>query len=105
MEELNDFSEWCISEQGSWGIPIPYFYKIGTDEVLSNPEITRHVAEIIRQHGGSDAWYTLSVFELLPDKYKADASNYSKGQQIFDVWFDTSLTWDFVLRKDAHSDN
>ena len=42
---------------------------------------------------------------MLPTKYKAEASSYIKGQQIFDVWFDTSLTWDFVLRKDAHSDN
>jgi len=42
---------------------------------------------------------------LLPTKYKEEASNYMKGKQIFDVWFDTSLTWDFVLRKDAHSDN
>lgn len=28
-----------------------------------------------------------------------------KGNQIFDVWFDNSLTWDYVLQKDAHSLN
>lgn len=48
VEELNDFSEWCISEQGYWGIPIPYFIRIGTDEVLQNAEISRHVSNVIR---------------------------------------------------------
>ena len=26
-EELNDFDEWCISERGVWGIPIPHFVR------------------------------------------------------------------------------
>ena len=33
-EELNDFGEWCISEQGLWGLPVPYFQKINENEVL-----------------------------------------------------------------------
>lgn len=34
VEELNDFDEWCISDQGDWGIPIPYFVRTDTGEVL-----------------------------------------------------------------------
>lgn len=79
LEELNDFSEWCISEEGSWGIPIPYFERIGTGEILSSPEITRHVANVIRQHGGSDAWYNLSISDLLPTRHKAEADQFQKG--------------------------
>ena len=60
-EELNDFDEWCISERGTWGIPIPYFARKDTDEVLFDAEIARHVADIFRKQGGSDAWYELSV--------------------------------------------
>ncbi len=29
-EELNNFSEWCISELGSWGVPVPYFVNTQT---------------------------------------------------------------------------
>ena len=55
-EELNDFDEWCISENGVWGIPIPYFQRKDTGEVLCDAEIARHVADLYRKDG-SDAWY------------------------------------------------
>lgn len=61
VEELNDFSEWCISEQGVWGVPVPYFQDTKTGDYILSPEITRHVADIMRKQGGSDAWYRLSV--------------------------------------------
>ena len=94
-EELNGYNEWCISEKGQWGLPIPYFYlKSDPETTLQNPEITRHVADIIRQQG-SEAWYRLSVKELLPVNY--DAFLYEKGAQIFDIHFDSALSWDYIL--------
>lgn len=104
-EELNDFDEWCVSERGIWGIPIPFFTRKDTEEILYDGEIARHVADVFRKHGGSDSWYELSVEELLPPRYKSEAVHLKKGMQIFDVWFDNSLTWDYVLQKDAHSLN
>ena len=47
-EELNDFNEWCISERGTWGIPIPYFERKDTKEILFDGEIARHVADVFR---------------------------------------------------------
>ena len=104
-EELNDFDEWGISERGVWGIPIPFFVRHDTEEILYDSEIARHVSEVFRKQGGSDAWYKLSVEELLPPRYKSQAPHLSKGRQIFDVWFDNSMSWDFALLKDAHSIN
>ena len=104
-EELNDFDEWCISERGIWGIPIPHFVRTDTEEVLFDGEIARHVAEVFRKQGGSDAWYKLSVEELLPPRHRSDAPHLRKGTEIFDVWFDNALTWDFALLQDAHSLN
>lgn len=105
VEELNDFSEWCISEHGVWGIPIPYFTRKDTGEVLMDAEIVRHVASVFRTHLGSDAWFTLPIADLLPVRYKDLASKLVKGDQVFDVWFDNSLSWDYALTQDAHSDN
>ena len=32
-------------------------------------EIIEHVADIFEKRGGSDAWYELSIVELLPKRY------------------------------------
>jgi isoleucyl-tRNA synthetase len=97
VEELNDFSEWCISEHGVWGLPIPYFVRHDTGEVLMDAEIIRHVADVFKNNQGADAWYHLPVHDLLPPKYRDISSNYIKGNQIFDCWFDNSLSWDYAL--------
>ena len=60
-------------------------------------DITWHVSELFKLHG-SDAWYTLPLKELLPLRYHSQIDMLTKGDQVFDVWFDNSFTWDFVLR-------
>jgi isoleucyl-tRNA synthetase len=87
VEEMNDFDEWCISEEGVWGIPIPFFERVDrTGEVFTSPEIVRYIADIFKEEG-SDAWYSKSVEELLPPRFKNEAQNLRKGNQIFDIWF------------------
>lgn len=46
------------------------------------------LAAIILQKG-SDAWWFLSVEDLLPAKYRDKASEYVKGADTMDVWFDS----------------
>lgn len=38
---------------------------------------------------GSDAWWYMSIEELLPEKYRYQASSYVKGTDTMDVWFDS----------------
>lgn len=73
--------------------------------MLCDAEIARHFATLVLKNGGSDCWYRMSVNELLPERYKNIASKLVKGNQIFDCWFDNSLSWDFVLRSNSHNDN
>lgn len=40
---------------------------------------------------GSDAWWYMTTKELLPEKYHAYASDYQKGSDTMDVWFDSGL--------------
>ena len=103
-EELNDFNEWCISEKNFWGIPIPYFYHKSGKDVLCNQEIILHVSKIFREQG-SDAWYKLSIKELLPLAYQEMAPELIKGDEVFDVWFDNSLTWRTVLENKESQDS
>lgn len=48
-------------------------------------------AAIIGQKG-SDAWWYMSVEDLLPEKYRDKASEYEKGTDTMDVWFDSGIT-------------
>ena len=103
VEELNEFDEWCISEKNYWGIPIPYFYNKLSRRILINEEIILHVAKIFREHG-ADAWFELSIRDLLPEAYKSQANHLVKGDEVFDVWFDNALTWKSVLVDKVNQD-
>ncbi|WMV10287.1 hypothetical protein MTR67_003672 [Solanum verrucosum] len=81
-------SDWCISRQRTWGVPIPVFYHVESKEPLMNEETIDHIKSIISQKG-SDAWWYMAVEELLPEKYRDKASNYEKGTDTMDVWFDS----------------
>ena len=84
--------DWCISRQRSWGVPIPVFYSKQTNEPLMTPETLAYIQEIFRVHG-SDAWWQMSVAELLPDSLKGQADLYTKGSDTMDVWFDSGTSW------------
>lgn len=87
-----DRSDWCISRQRSWGVPIPVFYDEATNEPLLNEETIEHVRQIIAEKG-SDAWWELSVEELLPESYRNNGHTYRKGMDTMDVWFDSGSSW------------
>ncbi|OMO82700.1 Aminoacyl-tRNA synthetase, class Ia [Corchorus capsularis] len=95
---ISSRSDWCISRQRTWGLPIPVFYHVTSKEPLMNKETIDHVKSIIAEKG-SDAWYYMTVKDLLPEKYRSKASEYEKGTDTMDVWFDSGSSWAAVLGK------
>ncbi|MTJ10409.1 isoleucine--tRNA ligase [Anabaena sp. UHCC 0204] len=91
-------SDWCISRQRSWGVPIPVFYNEATGEVLLNADTINHVQAIIAEKG-SDAWWELSVEELLPEQYRNNGKTYRRGTDTMDVWFDSGSSWAAVAKQ------
>jgi len=100
---VSDRSDWCISRQRSWGVPIPVFYDEDTNEPLLNADTISHVQAIFAERG-SDAWWELSVEELLPEPYRSNGRRYRKGFDTMDVWFDSGSSWAAVAqqREDLH---
>ncbi len=94
---VSDRSDWCISRQRSWGVPIPVFYDQETNEELLTEETINHVKAIIAEKG-SDAWWELSVEELLPESYRNNGHTYRKGTDTMDVWFDSGSSLAAVVK-------
>ncbi|MGB3206298.1 MAG: isoleucine--tRNA ligase, partial [Crinalium sp.] len=95
---VSERSDWCISRQRSWGVPIPVFYEEATGEPLLTQETINYAQAIIAEKG-SDAWWELSVEELLPESYRNNGKSYRKGTDTMDVWFDSGSSWAGVLKE------
>ncbi|PSB01723.1 isoleucine--tRNA ligase [Merismopedia glauca] len=91
-------SDWCISRQRCWGVPIPVFYDEETGEPLLNEETIAYVQKIVAEKGG-DAWWELPVEELLPEAYRNNGKKYRKGMDTMDVWFDSGSSWAAVVQQ------
>lgn len=95
---VSERSDWCISRQRSWGVPIPVFYDEETGAALLNQDTIAHVQAIIAEKG-SDAWWELSVADLLPEPYRSNGRTYRKGMDTMDVWFDSGSSWAAVANQ------
>lgn len=91
-------SDWCISRQRNWGVPIPVFYDDETGEPVLNEVTIQHVQAIFAEKG-SDAWWEMSVEELLPESYRNNGRTYRKGTDTMDVWFDSGSSWAAVVKQ------
>lgn len=89
---IGDRSDWCISRQRHWGVPIPVFYDEETNEPLLTEESINHVQRIIAEKG-SDAWWELPLEELLPPSVRNNGRTYRRGTDTMDVWFDSGSSW------------
>lgn len=92
-------SDWCISRQRSWGVPIPVFYCNGCSKYLAEEETVEAVAKLFGEKG-SDAWYTMEAEEILPQGYQCPHCgdrHFTKEKDIMDVWFDSGSTHRGVL--------
>ena len=86
--------DWCISRQRTWGVPITLFIHKETQELHPDTQAIIEKAAKAIEVDGIDAWYELDARELIGD----DADAYEKVTDTLDVWFDSGVTHESVLR-------
>ncbi|MFW6181524.1 MAG: isoleucine--tRNA ligase [Spirochaetota bacterium] len=92
-------SDWCISRQRTWGVPLPIFYCDGCGREVINDVTLQAVQELFAAEG-SDAWFAREAAQILPEGYRCPhcgGSGFTKEKDIMDVWFDSGTSHAAVL--------
>ncbi len=97
---IRDRSDWCISRQRTWGVPIPVLYCKDCGKPVVTDELIRKVSDIFRKEG-SDSWYIRDTADFVPagTKCECGCTSFNKEKDIFDVWFDSGVTHTAVMKE------
>ncbi len=88
--------DWCVSRQRVWGVPLAIFVSKQTGEALKDEKVLARIIDIF-QKDGSESWYNRPAQDFLGNDHKAD--DYDQVKDIVDVWMESGITQDFVLRQ------
>jgi isoleucyl-tRNA synthetase len=99
---VRDRPDWNISRQRTWGVPIVVFYCEACREPFTERKVLDGVVKLFAEHS-ADIWYERTAAELMPEGTtcsKCGGTEFTKENDILDVWFDSGSSHLAVLGDD-----
>ena len=100
---IRERSDWCISRQRKWGLPIPVFYCPDCGKPIVTDESIAAVSEIFGKEG-SNAWFERDSAEILPEGFVCPHCGcdhgFIKEEDTLDGWFDSGSSHYASMQRD-----
>ena len=99
---IRERSDWCISRQRRWGLPIPVFYCKDCGKPVCTDETIARISELFGKHG-SNVWFELDADELVPEGFTCPhcgGKHFEKETDTLDGWFDSGSTHFASMQRD-----
>ena len=99
---IRERSDWCISRQRRWGLPIPVFYCDDCHKPVCTDESIEAVATLFEKEG-SNAWFDREAADILPAGFvcpHCGGTHFTKETDTLDGWFDSGSTHYAAMQRD-----
>ena len=100
---IRERTDWCISRQRKWGLPIPVVYCKDCGKPICTDETIAAISALFEAEG-SNAWFAKDVEEILPAGFTCPhcgkAEGFEKETDTLDGWFDSGSTHFSSMKKD-----
>ena len=100
---IRERTDWCISRQRRWGLPIPVVYCRDCGKPIVTDETISAISALFAAEG-SNAWFEKEAADILPAGFACPhcggKSGFDKEEDTLDGWFDSGSTHFASMKKD-----